>query len=200
MKTLYLANITIAFLISFAAQAGGKNTKSHGLSAFGDLKYKPFFKNFDYVNPRAPRGGTLRLWGLDSFDSVNPYILKGVPANNIGLIHGSLMERAMDEPDALYGLIAESVSFSVDRRNITFYIRKTAKFSDGTPITAEDAVFTFKTLIRSGHPKYNIPCMASHRSDGSHPESYGYGAHGLRGSLKKSEAPRILLLPRSRQV
>ena len=192
MKTLFLANITIAFLISFAAQAGGKNTKSHGLSAFGDLKYKPFFKNFDYVNPRAPRGGTLRLWGLDSFDSVNPYILKGVPANNIGLIHGSLMERAMDEPDALYGLIAEDVSFSVDRRNITFYIRKTAKFSDGTPITAEDAVFTFKTLIRSGHPKYRfiLADVASAKAVGKFKVKYK-----LRTSANRNLPLQIAALP-----
>ena len=156
MINLVLATIAIISTITVGAPANGQSLKSHGLSAFGDLKYKPEFKNFDYVNPDAPRGGTIRLWGLDSFDSLNPFILKGVSADRIGLIHASLMERAMDEPDALYGLIAEGASIGADRRSITFYLRQFAKFNDGTSITADDVVFTFKTLIKQGHPRYRF--------------------------------------------
>jgi len=151
-----LTAIAIASIINVGAPVNGQSLKSHGLSAFGDLKYSPSFKNFDYVNPDAPRGGTIRLWGLDSFNSVNPFILKGVPADRIGLIHASLMERAMDEPDAVYGFIAERASFGADRKSITFYLRQSAKFSDGTGITADDIVFTFKTLIKHGHPQYRF--------------------------------------------
>lgn len=130
--------------------------KSHGLSAFGDLKYGPDFTNFDYVNPDAPRRGVIRLPGIDSFDSLNAFILKGVPVAGIGLIHASLMERALDEPDAMYGYVAESVEMPADRSWIIFNLRAEAIFHDGSAITADDVVFTFKELVKSGHPQYRI--------------------------------------------
>ena len=146
-----------ALLASLTSGAEADNPhKSHGISAFGDLKYHSDFKYFDYVNPDAPKGGRIRLPGIDSFDSLNPYILKGVPAAGIRLIHATLMERANDEPDALYGLVAESVSVAPDKSAITFDLRPTAKFSDGSPITADDVVFTFQTLIKKGRPQFRF--------------------------------------------
>ena len=170
MIRLLLTAIAFTAALATAAQANGPS-KSHGLSAFGDLKYGSAFKHFDYVNPDAPKGGTIRLAGIDSFDSLNPYILKGVPVAGIGLIHATLMERATDEPDALYGLVAETVSLAPDKSAITFDLRPTAKFSDGSPITAADVVFTFQTLVKKGHPQYrfifagvaNVKALGKHR-------------------------------------
>ncbi len=150
-----LSGSVLAAILASSPQAQ-ELPKSHGLSAFGDLKYSSEFKHFDYVNPNAPKGGTIRLAGIDSFDSLNPYILKGVSAGGVGLIHATLMERANDEPDALYGLVAETVSVAADKSAITFDLRPTARFSDGTPITAADVVFTFQTLVKKGHPQYRF--------------------------------------------
>ena len=88
MIRLLLTAIAFTAALATSAQANGPS-KSHGLSAFGDLKYGSAFKHFDYVNPDAPKGGTIRLAGIDSFDSLNPYILKGVPVAGIGLIHAT---------------------------------------------------------------------------------------------------------------
>ena len=151
-------SIVVAALLALAGSAApaAEGRKSHGLSAFGDLKYPADFRHFEYVNPAAPKGGVLRLRGIDSFDNLNPFILKGVAPEGIALIHATLMERAADEPDALYGFVARSVEMPADRGWITFALRPEARFSDGAPITAEDVVFTFNTLVGKGHPQYRI--------------------------------------------
>jgi microcin C transport system substrate-binding protein len=131
-------------------------TKSHGLSAFGNLKYPADFKQFDYINPDAPKGGTLRLRGIDSFDNLNGFILKGVAPEGLPIIHATLMERATDEPDALYGYVARSVEYPADKSWISFHLRPEAKFNDGSRITADDVVFTFNILVKKGHPQYRI--------------------------------------------
>lgn len=152
--TLFAVSLGLGLSPATGTSAEIKN--SHGLSAFGDLKYKPGFTHFDYVNPEAPKGGRLRLHGIDSFDSLNGFILKGVPAQGIGLVHASLMERAMDEPDAMYGFIAETVSVADDRKSMTFSLRPGARFNDGKPVRPEDVVFTFNALITKGHPSYRV--------------------------------------------
>lgn len=131
----------------------------HGLSTFGELKYKPDFKHFDYVNPSAPKGGRMTLVGnlaIRSFDSFNSFILRGDKAIGLGLLFDTLMERATDEPDSYYGLVAESADLAADRMSITFKLRPEAKFSDGSGITADDVVFTFQALKEKGHPSYGI--------------------------------------------
>ena len=133
-----------------------EGTVRHGVSAFGDLKYGPDFTHFDYVDPNAPKGGTIKLYGIDSYDSLNPYILKGVPAEGLGLIFETLMTRAEDEPDALYGLIAESIEMPEDRAWAIFTIRPEARWWDGRAITADDVVFSYQTLITDGHPRYRV--------------------------------------------
>jgi microcin C transport system substrate-binding protein len=127
----------------------------HGLSAFGDLKYPANFPHFDYVNPDAPKGGTIVTIGtlaLQTFDSFNGYILKGDPAQGIGLLFDSLMTRAFDEPDAVYGLIAKTADLAADKMSVTFELRPEARFSDGSPVTAEDVCGTFHLLKKDGHP------------------------------------------------
>ena len=148
--------VAAAALAVVALAAGGAGAGQHGISVFGDLKYKPGFKHFGYVNPNAPKGGTIRLWGLDTFETLNPYILKGRKEDWNGLIFDTLMARAMDEPDALYGLVAESVTVAPDRGSVSFTIDPRARFHDGSPITADDIVFTFDTLVKKGHPRYRI--------------------------------------------
>ncbi len=146
----------LAVALAFAADAAAEGAPRHGLSAFGDLKYGGGFSHFDYADPTAPKGGTLRLWGLDSFDSLNPFILKGVPAEGLSLIFETLMVRAMDEPDAVYGLIAESAELPADRSWVAFTLRPEARWHDGTPITADDVVFSYRTLIDKGNPQFRI--------------------------------------------
>ena len=132
--------------------------RSHGLSAFGDLAQPEDFQAFAYVNPDAPKGGALSLigWGgVTTFNSLNNYILKGDAAQGLELLFDSLMTRAQDEPDAVYGLIAESAEVADDGKSATFYLRPEAHFSDGTPVTADDVVFSFETLKEKGHPLFS---------------------------------------------
>ncbi len=141
--------------LAFAAGAGAAETRTaHGVSSFGDLKYPPGFAHFDYVDPDAPKGGALRLWGLDSFETLNPFTLKGRKEAWNALIFDGLMARAFDEPDALYGLVAETVDLPEDRRWVGFRLRRAARFHDGSPIAAEDVVFTFRVLVEKGHPRF----------------------------------------------
>jgi microcin C transport system substrate-binding protein len=132
---------------------------SHGLSAFGELKYPADFKHFEWVNPDAPKGGRLSTIGTAAratFDSLNAFILKGDPAQGLEYVFDSLMTRAYDEPDAVYGLVAQSAEVAPDRNSVTFRLRPEAKFADGSPITAEDAAFTFNALKEKGHPLYRV--------------------------------------------
>lgn len=127
----------------------------HGLSAFDALKYPADFRHFDWVNPDAPKGGRLALIGpvaRTTFDSFNGYILKGDAAQGLDLLFDSLMARASDEPDAVYGLVAQSAELAPDRSSVTFRMRPAAKFADGTAITSTDVVFSFDTLKTKGHP------------------------------------------------
>ncbi len=148
----FAAFLLVAAHSSLAVQASGP---SHGLSAFDKLKYPADFKHFDYVNPDAPKGGRLSMIGtagLTTFDSFNGYILKGDAAQGLGFVYDTLMARAFDEPDAVYGLVAHSAELADDKKSVTFYLRPEAKFADGTPITAADVVFSFEALKEKGTP------------------------------------------------
>ena len=133
--------------------AGG----SHGISAFGDLKYGADFTHFDYANPDAPKGGVWSTgYGNVTFDSFNPFILKGNSAIGMTLIWDSLMVGSGDEADSVYGLIAESAELGEDRAWVAFTLRPEAQFHDGSQITSEDVVFSFNTLKEKGHPSYRV--------------------------------------------
>ena len=126
---------------------------SHVLSTFGSHKYGPDFEHFDYVNPNAPKGGRIRVSGFGSFDSLNPFIVKGTPAGHVFLIYESLFEAAYDEPLVSYGLIAERVSYPADYSSATYTLRAEARWHDGMPITVEDVIFSFESL-KKAHPRY----------------------------------------------
>lgn len=142
--------------LSLTASAAAAE-RTHGLSAFGDLAQPADFPHFAYVNPDAPKGGMLSLigWGgLTTFNSLNNYILKGDAAQGLELLFDTLMVRANDEPDAVYGLVAESAEIADDGTSVTFYLRPEAQFADGSPITADDVVFSFEALKKKGHPLF----------------------------------------------
>jgi microcin C transport system substrate-binding protein len=137
-----------------------ENAERHGISAFGDLKYDPDFKHFDYVNPKAPTGGLFSQIGSTqqynqnflTFNSLNSYIFKGDAALGMELTFASLMVRAGDEPDALYGLAARAVRISDDKLTYHFLMRPEAKFHDGSRMTAPDVAYSLKILKEKGHP------------------------------------------------
>ena len=132
----------------------------HGISAFGDLKYPADFEHFDYVNPDAPKGGVFSHVGATrafnqnflTFNSLNSFILKGDGAQGMQLTFASLMARANDEPDALYGLAARLVRISADGLTYRFLIRPGITFHDGRPISAHDVAFSLTIIKEKGHP------------------------------------------------
>ncbi|MGB0664828.1 MAG: extracellular solute-binding protein [Pontibacterium sp.] len=126
----------------------------HGLAMHGELKYPADFNHFEYTNPNAPKGGQATLASIGSYDSFNPFIIKGTSPTGLGLLFDSLMEKALDEPFSQYGLLAKGVELAEDRSKITYYLHETAKFHDGSPVTAHDVVFTFETLLEKGQPFY----------------------------------------------
>ncbi|MDD2054146.1 extracellular solute-binding protein [Pseudomonas putida] len=127
----------------------------HAITLYSDPpKYPANFKHFDYVNPDAPKGGTFRQAAFGSFDSLNPFVSKGVPADEIGLIYDTLARQSLDEPVTEYGLLASRIEKAPDNTWVRFYLRPEARFHDGHPVRAEDVVFTFQTLIKDGAPIY----------------------------------------------
>jgi microcin C transport system substrate-binding protein len=134
----------------------------HGLSVFGDLKYGPDFKHFDYVNPAAPKGGSISLQvsstsgnqSFNTFNSFNIFILKGEGAAGVGSIFDTLMAGTSDEPDSTYGLVAERVLKTEGKPEWRFKLRREARFHDGSPLTAEDVAFSLDLIKTRAHPIY----------------------------------------------
>ena len=127
----------------------------HALTLYDEPpKYPANFTHVDYVNPDAPKGGTFRKSALGTFDSLNPFINKGVPAQDIELTYDTLTRQTLDEPFTAYGLIAQKMEKAPDNSWVRFYLRPEAKFNDGHPIRAEDVVFSFDTLMKNGSPLF----------------------------------------------
>lgn len=167
----------------------------HGLSAFGDLKYAADFKHFDYVKPDAPKGGRLAMIGTagrTTFDSFNDFILKGDAAQGLEYLFDTLMTRANDEPDAVYGLIAQSAEVAADKMSVTFVLRPEAKFADGTPVTAEDVAFSFDTLKAKGHPRFAIALRDVVKAEVTAPGTVRYT---FKGSLTRDLPLIVAELP-----
>jgi len=147
MKHLLVLVLLFASVLPAAAEG-----PAHGLAMNGQPKYGPGFTHFDYANPDAPKGGRVRLAATGTFDSFNPFIVKGNSADGLALLFDTLTEQSLDEPFSEYGLLAESIDVAADR--ITFRLRKEAVFHDGSPVLASDVVFTFNTLVAKGNPHY----------------------------------------------
>ncbi|MBF8733603.1 ABC transporter substrate-binding protein [Pseudomonas guariconensis] len=146
-----LASSLLLACLSLPAMAAPQ----HALTLYDEPpKYPADFKHFAYVNPDAPKGGTFRQSSFGGFDSLNPFINKGVPADDIGLIYDTLMRQSLDEPFTEYGLVAEKIEKAPDNGWVRFYLRPEARFHDGHPMRADDVVFTFNTLMSKGAPLY----------------------------------------------
>jgi microcin C transport system substrate-binding protein len=169
--------LLINWLICSPAQAS--ISQSHGYAQFGELKYPASFSHFDWVNPDVPKGGTVRLMASGTFDTLNPYTFKGTsPVATPGFLQYGITELneplmvgtgqydpSGDEPSSSYGLIAQSVEYSADRSWVVFNLRPEAVFHDGMPITAYDVAFSYRLLIKQGHPQYRTNLQEVKRVD-----------------------------------
>lgn len=141
------------FVCLFSVVSIVKAEQKHGIAMHGDLKYPANFTHFETVNPNAPKGGEYVLAIVGTYDTLNPFILKGTaPAGIRDILFESLLDRSPDEPFSLYGLVAESLEVAPDRSWIVFNINPKAKWQDGRPITAKDVVFSYKTFLEQGTP------------------------------------------------
>ncbi len=153
--------LTVVLVVALAVAIAPTGSRSapvtgpaHGLSIHGDLKYGPRFAHFAYVDPRAPKGGSVTLSSIGTFDNLNPFILKGGPAAGIATTFDTLTVNSSDEPSSEYGLVAETIDTPPDRSWVAFTLRRAARFHDGSPMTVEDVIWTFDTLRTKGHPQY----------------------------------------------
>lgn len=177
---------------AFAATPTG--TPLHGLSAFGDLKYKPGFAHFDYVDPDAPKGGIFNFqppyWYFNqsvlTFNTLNSFVPRGDAPPRMELCFDALMASALDEPDALYGLLAETVTVSPDRNSFTFALRPGARFHDGSPVTAEDAANAYRLYKADGHPDFLLALVEL-------TEAVPLDAHTLRLTFSGKQSARTIL-------
>jgi microcin C transport system substrate-binding protein len=146
----------LALALSLTAFGAARAVVTYGMSLYGEFKYQPGFAHFDYANPDAPKGGTMKLSTIGTFDTLNPFVIKGVAGAGVGQIFDTLMTRSGDEPAIDYPLIAESADLAPDRTSVLFTLRKEARFHDGSPITPDDVVWSFGILRDKGAPTYRF--------------------------------------------
>ena len=151
---LPLMALLLAMLALFSTARAQDTTIAHAISKFGDIRYPADFENFDYVNPDAPKGGTFSTWAYGSFDTLNPYSVNGVAASGANIMIERLMTGTQDEPDTVYGLLAETVEYPADHSWAIFTLREGIRFSDGTPVTAADVVFSHNLFVTQGIPDF----------------------------------------------
>jgi microcin C transport system substrate-binding protein len=148
------SGFALALCVLFVPAAAAEAAATYGLSLFGELKYGPHFTHFDYANPNAPKDGTMRFSAIGTFDTLNPFVINGVPAAGINLIFDTLAVASEDEPASEYGLVAQSMDLAPDRLSVLYTLRKGARFHDGSPMTPKDVIWTFNTLRKEGQPMY----------------------------------------------
>jgi microcin C transport system substrate-binding protein len=161
VDTSKLRNIVVGSAIGLAVIFGAMSlradeaiTKAHGFNFFGELKYPADYKHLDYVNPDAPKGGEISIWTMGTFDSFNPYTRKGRAGALASAPFESLLEGTSDEVGTSYGLLAETLEYPEDQSWVIFNMRPEARFSDGTPVTAEDVAFTYELFLNEGLASY----------------------------------------------
>ncbi|SFB12009.1 extracellular solute-binding protein [Azotobacter beijerinckii] len=183
-----------------SAPASARITESHGYAQFGTLKYPVHFSHLDWVDPEAPKGGSLRLMALGTFDTLNPYSLKGTSPSatadflqygitelNEPLMVGSgVYDPSGDEPASSYGLIAKTIEYNETRSWVVFNLHPSARFHDGKPITARDVAFSYRLLSEEGHPQYRTELSEVQRVD-------VLGRHRIRFVFKRSGNPLLIL-------
>ena len=159
--TSKLRNFVVGSAIGLAVIFGAMSlradeaiTKTHGFNFFGELKYPADYKHLDYVNPDAPKGGEISIWTMGTFDSFNPYTRKGRAGALASAPFESLLEGTSDEVGTSYGLLAETLEYPEDQSWVIFNMRPEARFSDGTPVTADDVAFTYELFLNEGLASY----------------------------------------------
>ncbi len=144
-----------AVLCAFAARAQDQTVVvSHGISTFGKLKYTADFPHLDYVNPDAPKGGEISEWRPGTFDSLNPYSVKGVGEAYAGIAYENILTGTADEIGSAYCFMCETMEYPLDRSWVIFNLRKDVKFSDGSPMTGEDVIFSYNLFREKGIAEY----------------------------------------------
>jgi len=193
-----LLPLLIGLALSFPASA--TLSENHGYAQFGTLRYPATFTHFDWVNPDAPKGGTLKVMAFGTFDTLNPYTFKGTsPVSTANFLQygvNELNETLMagtgqyapsgDEPTSSYGLIAQSVEYNEGRSWVVFNLRPEARFHDGTPITAYDVAFSYNLLLKEGHPQYRTNLQEVQRVD-------ILGPKRIRFVFKRAGNPLLIL-------
>ena len=154
MKEFFLKKLIIFFAIFYATPSFAEINTSHAIAMHGEPKYDKNFKHVDYVNPNASKGGKVVFSTTGSFNSFNPFILKGTSAAGIGNLFETLTTSSSDEAFTEYGLLAETIEWPDDRSWVAFTLRKEARWHDGKSVTPEDVIWTFNTLMEKGHPFY----------------------------------------------
>lgn len=160
---------------------------SHGISPFEDLKYPAGFPHLDYVNPDAPKGGEIAIWAFGGFDSMNPYSIKGRAGGLSSIFYESLMEGVADEVGSAYCLICESIEYPPGREWVIFNMRPEARFSDGSPLTAEDVEFSYRTFLAKGLSDFRVVLAQQVES------AEVLGPHRIRFTFKPGFPPRDLI-------
>lgn len=194
---LLLTSLLILFVWS---DAGAAVYRQHGYALYGQPRYAADFQHLDYVNPDAPKGGTFRVMGTGTFDTLNPYTLKGTSPVNTGnfaqygitelnetlMVGSGIYDPSGDEPYSAYGLIAETLEFSDDRSWVVFNLREEARFHDGRAITAADVAFSYELLREQGHPNYRSMLQEVQRVD-------VLGEHRIRFVFSRADNPLLIL-------
>lgn len=187
--TLFTATLTATLTATVTSMAGEPR---HGMSLFGELRHDKDFAHFDYADPDAVKGGTLRISGGQTFDNLNPYITKGAEPGQINQLYDTLMVRGFDEPSAQYGLVAETIEVADDFTWAAYTLRREARFHDGYPITADDVVFTFNMLKEVGSPQWRqrYASVARIEKTGSHSVTFYFsGTLSMEPVLMTGELP-----------
>ena len=155
-KLIYAVLLPAFLLFAGWAKAAPVPLYDH-IALYGEAEYEPGFKNFSYVNPDAPKGGRIVMPDYGGFDSFNPFIFKGIsPATAVGLTLDTLAVSPADDPSAAYPLLAEKFELPQDKSFVGFILNPKARFHDGTPVTADDVIFSFNSLIEKGQPLYKM--------------------------------------------
>ena len=156
MKTLLI----LSLLVSWSGDLFGGTLDGvagqHAIAMHGQVKYPAGFEHFDYANPDAPKGGTMRMHSIGTFDSLNGFIVKGNSASDVGLIYNSLAARSADEALSQYGELAEEIYMPEDRSWVAFKLRDNARWHDGENVSVDDVIWTFNALLKDGLPFYRF--------------------------------------------
>jgi microcin C transport system substrate-binding protein len=173
----------LIFLSASSIFADQPTHKSYAISMFGDVKYGPDFKHFDYADPNAAKGGMIKMASpRGTYDNLNQFVLKGVSAFGLSLVYDTLLAQALDEPFTEYGFLAESIETPEDRSWVVFSLRADARWHDGKPVTPEDVVFTFDIIKSKGHPGFKsyLADVQKIEKVGDHQVKFTFGGEGNR--------------------